>query len=239
MAKPKHLSNNEKTMKLLSVLVLITLLSGIGVSYIGYGKVGEAAQELETQRKALEAAKQAPRALEDLQAEYDRTVQELRYLERGVSEAAYMPTLLKQLESMVGEVDLKIQSIRPVARPPKTPEEQKKEEADSKPYEEQLIQVSVRGRFWSLMSFLKNLQAFPKILAVQKLTAQSKLDPDQSGNPDLEVQMEVKAFIFKTRDLGNNRQGGSPENGGHGAASPSVAPGSGSESQSPKPESRN
>lgn len=202
MAKPKSLNQNETTMKLLSVFVLLTLLSGVGVSYIGYGKVGEAAKELETQRQALEEAKQAPRQLEDLQNEYERTMQELRYLERGVSEAAYVPTLLKQLESMVDEVGLKIQAIRPVARPPKTPEEEKKEHADSKPYEEQLIQVSVRGKFWSLMSFLKNLQAFPKILAVQKLTAQSKLDPDQTGNPDLEVQMEVKAFIFKTRNEG-------------------------------------
>jgi Tfp pilus assembly protein PilO len=208
MAKPKSLSNNEKAMKLISVLVLLTLLSGLGVSYIGYGKVGEAAQELEKQRKALEEAKQAPHQLEMLQAEYERTIQELRYLERGVSEAAYMPTLLKQLEGMVGEVDLKIQAIRPVARPQKTPEEQKKENADSKPYEEQLIQVSVRGKFWSLMSFLKNLQAFPKILAVQKLTAQSKLDPAQTGNPDLEVQMEVKAFIFKQHENPEGQENG-------------------------------
>jgi hypothetical protein len=45
---------------------------------------------------------------------------------------------------------------------------------------------------------LKGLETFPKILAVQSLNAQAKTTAEESTeNPDLEIKMVVKAFIFR------------------------------------------
>lgn len=206
MATAKNLNRSEKLVKILGVGAMITLLGGLGVSYVGYSQIEAARQQLEQQRASVEQAREAPDNLQKAMEEYVEAQKELRYLEEGVSEAAYVPTLLKQLEVMATGIEMEIQSVRPAQKPQasnnKGSQDQEKKEGESgsessKPYEEQIIQVSVKGNFWSVMSFLKRVQAFPKILSVQRMSLQSKLDPGQTTNPPLETQIEIRAYIFK------------------------------------------
>ncbi len=73
--------------------------------------ISEACNHLAERQKALEQARQA--ALRILQAQPEQTQRNLAFLERGVSEAAYIPTMLKQIEDTARALNLKIVAIRP------------------------------------------------------------------------------------------------------------------------------
>ncbi len=213
MAGNSRIQRLESAVRVIGLAILITLLLGIGSAYFPYSMISEAQNHLAERQKALEQARQAPGQLRILQAQLEQTQRNLAFLERGVSEAAYIPTMLKQIEDTARALNLKIVAIRPQqpaqnntgggqndAKKNNTSGGQndaKKQQA--KPYEEQMIEISLQGHFWSLMSFLKQLDEYPKILAVQTMNLQAKSTTQQTAdtNPELEAKFTVKAFIFR------------------------------------------
>jgi Tfp pilus assembly protein PilO len=160
---------------------------------------------LQEKHQELQEAQQAASQLQQVQDELQTTQRNLQFLERGVSQAAYVPTMLKQFEQTVRQLNLQIVAIRPQAPPVKLPTTNPDGSTDSsqpqeppKPYDEQLFEIQLRGKFWDTVRLLKGLETFPKILAVQSLNAQAKTTAEESTeNPDLEIKMVVKAFIFR------------------------------------------
>lgn len=206
MGAPIPLKTYETLLRVLALVFLLILLGTVGATYFVFKQVRAAQEQLQALSRQVEESRKASSRLQALRLQLHETQQEIHRLEQGVSPAHYVPTLLKQMEEMARQVQLKIIAVRPMAKPKPVGANQKesgasKEQEQPKPYDEQLIQVSVKGRFWNLMSFLKQLNFFPKVLAVQRMQITSKLEPGQQVNPELEVQMEVKAFIFRpTRD---------------------------------------
>ncbi|MEN3000884.1 MAG: type 4a pilus biogenesis protein PilO [Armatimonadota bacterium] len=207
MALSQRTQRFERLARLLSLGLLVLLVVSIGSTYLPFSLLREAQQQLAERQQQLEQARQAPQQLRQLQQQYENAQRELRFLEQGVSQAAYIPTMLKQIEQTGQQLNLKIIAIRPQQNNPtnqtgqnqQNPSNQQASNQPSPPkaYEEQIIEINLQGRFWSLMSFLKQLDEFPKILAVQTLNAQTKLKPEQENtNPELEIRMTVKAFIF-------------------------------------------
>lgn len=201
MAGNSRIQRLESAVRVIGLAILITLLLGIGSAYFPYSMISEAQNHLAERQKALEQARQAPGQLRILQAQLEQTQRNLAFLERGVSEAAYIPTMLKQIEDTARALNLKIVAIRP-QQPAQNntgggQNDAKKQQA--KPYEEQMIEISLQGHFWSLMSFLKQLDEYPKILAVQTMNLQAKSTTQQTAdtNPELEAKFTVKAFIFR------------------------------------------
>ncbi len=198
--------------------VLGTLLLSIGSAYFPFSMVQEAQNRLAQQQQDLEQARQAPGKLRVLQQQLATLQQELAFLERGVSEREYIPTMLKQIEQTARERNMQVVAVRPQNQTQQnaSSSEDKKKNA-SKPYDEQLIEISLSGDFWNLVSVLKQLDAYPKILAVQTMQVQSKSSSLQNaqGNPELEVKMTVKAFIFRTsRPSSSATQSSDSQSGG-------------------------
>ncbi len=203
MAVSKRIQRAQRAAKLLGVAIVGTLALGAGSLYLPWGAVQAAQEQLQNRQNELQQAQQAASQLQQTVEQLQTTRRELQFLERGVSEAAYVPTMLKQFEQTVQQRNLQIVSIRPQAPPPKLPQNPDQPDSAQKepprPYNEQLFEIQLRGKFWDLMSLLKTLETFPKILAVQSLNAQAKSGAEQSTeNPDLEIKMVVKAFIFRS-----------------------------------------
>lgn len=197
MALSKRVQRAQRTLKLLSLAIGGTVLVGAGSLFLPWQAVQSQQAQLQEKQQALQTAQQAASQLRLALEQLQTTQRELRYLERGVSEAAYVPTMLKQFEQVAQQHNLQIVSIRP-QQTSVLPAQQTNTQQQAQPYEEQLFEIQLRGKFWSLMSLLKNLEAFPKILAVQSLNAQAKSGSEQvAENPDLEIRMIVKAFIFR------------------------------------------
>ncbi len=203
MAVSKRIQRAQRTTKLLGAAVAGTLAIGAGSLYLPWRSIQSAQEQLQARQDELQQAQHAAKQLRQIVEQLQATRRELQFLERGVSEAAYVPTLLKQFEQTALQRNLQIVSIRPQAPPPKPPQNPDQSESTQKeppkPYEEQLFEIQLRGKFWDLMSLLKTLETFPKILAVQSLNLQAKSGAEQSNaNPDLEIKMVVKAFIFRS-----------------------------------------
>ena len=205
MVVSKRLKRIQRAAQLTGLATLATLLLGLASLYLPWSMAQENQTHLQAKQQELQEAQQAASQLQQVQEQLLTTQRELQYLERGVSEAAYVPTMLKQFEQTVRQLNLQIVAIRPQAPPVKLPTTNPDGSTDSsqpqeppKPYDEQLFEIQLRGKFWDTVRLLKGLETFPKILAVQSLNAQAKTTAEEStDNPDLEIKMVVKAFIFR------------------------------------------
>jgi Tfp pilus assembly protein PilO len=205
VAVSKRLQRVQRTARMVGLLTLATFALGAASLYLPWSMVQENQARLQEKQQELQEAQQAASQLQQVQDELQTTQRNLQFLERGVSQAAYVPTMLKQFEQTVRQLNLQIVAIRPQAPPVKLPTTNPDGSTDSsqpqeppKPYDEQLFEIQLRGKFWDTVRLLKGLETFPKILAVQSLNAQAKTTAEESTeNPDLEIKMVVKAFIFR------------------------------------------
>lgn len=208
MAVSKRTLRAQRASKLLGFAILGTLLIGLASLYLPWSMTQDLQAQLEQKRQELQNAQQAASQLRQTQEQLQATQRELQFLERGVSEAAYVPTMLKQFEQLAQQRQLQIVAIRPQAQN-NSPTNAKEEQKSAKAYDEQLFEIQLRGKFWNLMSLFKNLEAFPKILAVQSVNLQAKSGSEQvAENPDLEIRLIVKAFIFRSAQGRSAPQGG-------------------------------
>lgn len=208
MAVSKRILRMQRTSKLFAGAILGTLFLGLASLYLPWSMTQDLQAQLEQKRQELQNAQQAANQLRQTQEQLQATQRELQFLERGVSEAAYVPTMLKQFEQLVLQRQLQIVAIRPQAQN-NTPTNSKEEKKSAKAYDEQLFEIQLRGKFWNLMSLFKNLEAFPKILAVQSVNLQAKSGSEQvAENPDLEIRLIVKAFIFRSAQGQSAQRGG-------------------------------
>jgi Tfp pilus assembly protein PilO len=178
--------------------VLLLGAGGIYWQYTGYAALQSRVQAAERQ---VEEGKTIARRLEQTQQQYQNVRQKLQHLELSVSERAYIPTLLKQLEASAKSCRLTVLSVRPSNTQPTTQQdgdEQKKEKKPAEPYERQVIDVSVRGQFWDVMRFTENLTRFPKILAVERVQLRPRQRKDPTDSFEVEAQFTLTAFIFRT-----------------------------------------
>lgn len=195
----------------LIILCVVVLLLGAGGVYWQYTGYTQLQSQVQAAEKQVEEGKTIASRLEQTQQRYQQTAQQLQHLELSVSERAYIPTLLKQLEASARACQLRVLSVRPSQAPTaqKTQQEgeedkQKENKKPADPYEKQVIDVSVRGQFWNVMRFTEGLTRFPKILAVERV----QLRPNQRKEPDdpfeVEAQFTLTAFIFRDAQGGRS-----------------------------------
>jgi Tfp pilus assembly protein PilO len=155
-------------------------------------------------------------ALRTLEADRQR----LQFLEQSVSDAAYVPTLLKQLEELATRTDNRVLGVQPEAAAPKPvrkvdqrrdPDAQaKSEEADAagkdepkepeEPYTPLVIRVSVIGSYRSVETLIERLTAFPKIVAVEEIQLRPhkpEASKGETATNQLDVDLRVTAFVMK------------------------------------------
>jgi len=192
----------------LVTLSIVILFAGGGVIYWQYAEYAALQNRVQAAEKQVEEGRTIAQRLETVQQHYQQAAQQLQHLELSVSERAYIPTLLKQLEASAKSHQLRVLSVRPSnAQPPQKAQQesdnqQKEEKKPAEPYEKQVIDVSVQGQFWNVMRFTEGLTRFPKILAVERL----QIRPRQRKNPDdlfeVQAQFTLTAFIFRDAEGG-------------------------------------
>jgi Tfp pilus assembly protein PilO len=207
-------------------LVILTVIAGMGVCYIQYQGMTKTHDELVKRTKVVGDETSVKAKLTATQAALLTAETQVRFLEKSVTDSWYVPTLLKQLEASAKSVNLELMSVRPntvkkiVKATTDADKKDKSKEAEvkevPKPYQELDIQISVTGKFWDVMRFLKGLKTFPKILSVQQVQIMSQASlnsPDASKNL-LDVQMTVRAFVFTQKTTSTATTTSTPVKGG-------------------------
>jgi Tfp pilus assembly protein PilO len=186
--------------------------------------------DLQREQKLYDENKRIAARLVDAEQNYETAKLELGNLETSVATYQYVPTLLKQLEELGTSMDLHVLSVRPqpaeAAPVPikKTAEESKEGGQDAsktasatasakkeavKPYEELKIDIEVEGSYWRTRNFIFMLTKFPKIVSVNEVQMSPAGVIQRKGSPNLQVRLNVTAFVFSDKQQANDKAKGS------------------------------
>jgi Tfp pilus assembly protein PilO len=182
------------------LLAAVVLVAGLGVVYLTYSSIGEQQRSVEVLKSELKDEKAVQRNLDESKAKIGQLKSKLSHLENGIPEAAYVATMLHELEEFGKKNNLLILSVRPVFA------EKSKKEGGSEhksAYEEQNINVKGRGSYGDAMRFVDALKNFPKIVAVRSFTIIPKDSGKiEAGSPPLEFDISLQAYAFKDSPIG-------------------------------------
>lgn len=205
-------SQGTTVLRGLITICVAVLLLGAGIVYWQYTSYASLQSRVLAAEKQAEEGRTIAQRLEQTQQQYQTISQKLQHLELSVSERAYIPTLLKQLEASAKSYQLRVLSVRPSSAQPEQKaqtegEEQNKEEKKKpvEPYEKQVIDVSVQGQFWNVMRFTEGLTRFPKILAVERVQLRPRQRKEPTDPFEVEAQFTLVAFIFRTAEGGTQQ----------------------------------
>lgn len=184
--------------KLIFVLAGVAFLLSAGGAFMLFNAMGERTSKIAALKSEAQKPEELQATLDELNAQAAQSAMQLAHLEKGIPELAYVPTMLKELEAYGNNSGIKVHGVRPfvVASGPKD----KKTKKTEKPYTELNIEVKGKGRYRSVLQFVKALQKFPKIVAVRTVTISPKNDgkkADQTDYSNLDITIELRAFLFK------------------------------------------
>lgn len=182
--------------KIFVLLTAATVLCGVGGAFWLNGQIGDAQSKIEGLKKNDRDEKTIKAELVTLGTQVAEAKSKLDHLEQSVSQAAYIPTLLKELENVGKSNAIEVLGVRPIpAKVSAKPEDEKKKR--KKPYTELDIEVRGRGSYRAVMSFVSALQSFPKIVAARTLSLTPKVDRnDPSGAVKLDTTIELRTYLF-------------------------------------------
>lgn len=197
------------SMRVLILLCIVVFAAGAGAAYWQYSRFSQLQTEVRAAEEQLQQSRSIAQRLEEAQNQFEMLRQKIQHLEMSVSERAYIPTLLKQLENGARARRLKVLSVRPSKESPQ-PKTEQQEEGDKKetqkkppePYEKQTIEVAVQGQFWDVMHFIDDLTRFPKILAVERVQMRPRPRKEATDPFHIEAQFTFTAFIFREAEGG-------------------------------------
>ncbi|MEN6581916.1 MAG: type 4a pilus biogenesis protein PilO [Armatimonadota bacterium] len=208
------------------IVIAVVIFFGCAMAYMAAaGKMRTTANELAAKQKKVDEGKRIAQKLEDSKLKYLDAKSQVRFLESSVSNQAYVPTLLKQLEILGKSVNLNVIGVRPqpvqVVAETRTlssgakaangdvegASQQKAQtgqagqatQAVKQPYDELKIDIEVEGRYMNALDFLYKLTSFPKIVAVNTVDVEPTTSSDDVvGSPVLKIKVNLTAFVFKS-----------------------------------------
>lgn len=174
----------------------VGVLAGAGLLYVQFSGLSEQQAKVDQLAAEVRAQRDVPAQLQVSQRELDRVRSELAHLERNVPDFAYVPTLLRELETIGKASGLKVLGIRPLAKSDAAKADDAK--GLQKAYEEIDIDVTCRGSYGGILKFVNALNAFPKIVAARAVSVEPKPDPLKPQlAPELEISARLRAFLFR------------------------------------------
>ncbi|MBS1716936.1 MAG: type 4a pilus biogenesis protein PilO [Armatimonadetes bacterium] len=186
----------ENRFKTFLMLTVVAGIGGAGLMYKGWSDVADLEARVHNLKKDARDEKQIRGDLDAAEAKVKQCSMELKHLELGVPDMAYVPTLLTELESVGNKCGIEVTGVRPViSKKPIAPKPVDGTER-KKAYEEQEIEVKGKGNYESVERFIAALQTFPKIVAVRMITMTPKVEAQAKGMDTLDVQINLKAFVF-------------------------------------------
>jgi Tfp pilus assembly protein PilO len=223
-------ASNRKVVFAVLVLFAVCLIALGATLYRRKGnEIAGLQKRLSGERSRLANVREKINRIPELKGKYDRLQARIDFLEPSLPDAAYIPTFLKQIESLAADTGNDILEIRPKVKQKtakttggavqinsETGEVAKSTEADKKqenakgakdkeapqlPYEFLPIELKMGGTYATAVDFLAALQRFPKMIATNNLS----FSPQASQanvyySPRLTATVELLAVVAKKGD---------------------------------------
>jgi Tfp pilus assembly protein PilO len=221
---------------------LVGIMTGGGMLlYQQESSLADVAKQLKAKEGQRDESTRVASRLAETELRFKEDTEHLKFLESALPSAAYVPTLLRQIEQLCKDTNNEVRAVRPEAAPPKPvrpavrrtdPEapqndDKPKEEAPKpEPYDRLTIDVSVTGGFQEYQNLLQRLTQFPKIVAVDKVQLRPRMDNDHpNASPRLDVDMQLTAFILKDAPVAGSQPTAGTLPGSAPASGQAAAPG--------------
>ncbi len=181
----------------------IAFVASVGMCYIPYSKLSSNRAKV---AQLLPKVKPFNQVQQDLQTSRTKLASDqtsLAHLEANVSSAAYVPSLLLDVDKYGHQCGIQVTGVRPQAPTPTPPVDPKKKVA-AKPYDELTIDVTGTGTYEAALKFLQGLPMFPKIVEARTVTiVPVAIDPKNphASKGKLNITIEIRAFVFKQSDM--------------------------------------
>jgi len=202
---------SKKFIIVLAGILLLTLAGLAGAVYYRQDILAKTNVELTAVNDELKKSKEIAARAEEARRllEQDRT--RLASIDMEVTDASYIPTMLKDLERVAKDTKNQVDSIQPDAAPVEPrridqkrdvdaatkeakPGEAKKEPTKPEdPYIAQAIRISLKGSYVSTEAFLNRLVTFPKIVGVDEIG----MRPVDDRGDELLVSIKLIAYVMK------------------------------------------
>lgn len=197
--------------------IMLTLVGGSGLVLLGGGAIifGLNSKLTSLQTTAMQSEKevgsseQIAKRYQATKDSFNETQGRIQFLESAVTSKSYVPTLLKQLQTLALATNLNVTSVRPGAPPSPVapaahPSDSATPAADVKkvappPYDIVPIDVDMTGSYANTATFLYSLTRFPKIIAVVGAQLHPNgLPPGSSptASPTVTTNLHLVAFMF-------------------------------------------
>lgn len=177
-----------------SVLLMATavVLVGGGLVYWQYTARTEAEARVASIQAELPDPAELETKLNDVQAKLEESGARLQHLEKSLPNVAYVPTLLKELETVGEQNQLSITGVRPIFNTG-APVEETPPDAT---FTELQIDITGQGTYRAVMDMVAALRTFPKIISVENLALAPRQDL-QNRSRELDATIRLRAFVFK------------------------------------------
>lgn len=182
----------SRTPQVLLILAAVALAGGAGGSFMQYTELSDKFEALRELKKNARDPKEIQTELDETTAKVQESKTEIMHLEKSIPAFAYVPTMLKELETFGKQNGIEVLGVRPIPKP----DTKDKNKPNKQPYEEIAIEVKGRGQFASVQKFISALQKFPKIVGARAVSMQPKNDPGTAGPRNLDVTIELRAYLF-------------------------------------------
>lgn len=178
----------------IGIAIGVVVLVGGALCMSALGSLGSKQDAVAKLHQQVKDRKQVEVQLADAEAKLATNAEKVKHLEESVTQAAYVPTLLSELEKFGKQNGIDVLGVRPMEDPAKQ-NQKAGDQKEKKPYDELNIEVKGRGTFADVQRFVDAIKTFPKIVALRTvaLTPKSATN-DTSGALDLTITM--RAYIF-------------------------------------------
>lgn len=184
-------------------LTALTLVVGGGAVFMQSSALSETQNRVAQLKKDEKDEVQLQNQLQQSVAHVQEASARLQHLEQGIPEIAYVPTMLKELETVGTQNGIEVLGVRPVPKQVSAPspkDEKGTTKSTPKVYDELDIEVSGRGSYKAVKNFVRALQSFPKIVAARTVSLTPKQETGVIGGaPKLEVTISLRSYLFRSK----------------------------------------
>lgn len=190
------------------------LLGGAGLVLLGGGGIlvglNSKLTTLQTSAQQKDAevssSEQIAHRYQATQESYSQTQARIQFLETSVSDKAYVPTLLAQLQSLAAQTHLTVSAVRPTVAPPAAAPAPVQADGGSAvgvkkapappPYDTLDVAVDVTGTYADTSLFVYSLTRFPKIVSVDSVQMHPGAAAVPGGPVPVVTSLKLTAFMF-------------------------------------------
>lgn len=209
-----RLRANKRTITLLAAGLALVVFAFAGVIWWLNGNQEIAMRRLQEKKREVQEGERIRERREEVMTLLKEDQMRLQFLEQGVSDATYVPTLLRQMEQLARNTSNDVIAVRPqiIVEAPTRLQQRRDPEATGKetkvdeeakkkamePYVPLGVEVHLVGNYDSIQAFLQQLQRFPKIIAVESLNMKPNSGYTiRGGQLEVTAELRLKAFIMK------------------------------------------